>query len=128
MSISVRYFTVEEANKALIEIKPLMRQLLETQAKAVRKSREIEHLLQDSHIDFGGAVPSELTRDFALIEDLLGQVRSYGCVVKNLEAGLVDFLAKIEGRDVYLCWRFGEDRITYYHELHTGFQGRVALD
>ena len=126
--MSVRYFTVEEANKALIEIKPLMRQLLETQAKAVRKSREIEHLLHDTHVDFGGAVPSELTRHFALIEDLLDQIRSVGCVVKNLEAGLVDFLAKIDGRDVYLCWRFGEERISYYHELHTGFQGRKALD
>ncbi len=126
--MSVRYFTVEEANEALTEIKPLMGQLLDTQARAVRRSREIEYLLYDSHVDFGGAVPSELMRDFAIIEDLLDQVRSYGCVVKNLEAGLVDFLAKIDGRDVYLCWRFGEDRITYYHELHTGFKGRIALD
>ena len=126
--MTVRYFTLKEANEALAEIEPLMGRLLETQARAVRKSRQIEHLLQDSHVDFGGALPSELTQEFAQIEELLGQIRSFGCVIKNLEGGLIDFLAKIDDRDVYLCWRYGEDRITHYHELHTGFQGRIALE
>ena len=126
--MTVRYFTLEEANQALLEIEPLMGQLLQKRARSVRKSRQIEHLLEDPHIDFGGSLPSELALEFAAIEDLLNQIRSHGCVVKNLEAGLIDFLAKIDGRDVYLCWRYGEDRIAYYHELHTGFQGRIALD
>jgi hypothetical protein len=126
--MSVRYFTIEEARVALVEIKPLMGRLLEKRAQATRKSRQIEHLLNDPHVDFGGSIPSELAQEFAAIEDLLNQIKAYGCVVKSLEAGLIDFLAKIDGRDVYLCWRYGEDNISYYHELHTGFQGRIALD
>jgi hypothetical protein len=126
--MTVRYFTREEANEVLIELKPLMAQLLERKAKAVRMSRQLENLFEESHIDFGGPVPTELAQDFVIIESLLSQIRSYGCVVKNLEAGLIDFLTKINDRDVYLCWRYGEDRIAYYHELHTGFQGRKALD
>ena len=126
--MTVRYFTIEEANEVLIELEPLMAQLLERRAKSVRISRQLEHLLKNSHVDFGGAVPTKLAQDFVIIESLLSQIRAYGCVVKNLEAGLIDFLAKINGRDVYLCWRYGEDRIGYYHELHTGFQGRRALD
>ena len=126
--MTVRYFTLEEANQALPAIKPIMGQLLERRAKAARLSRQIEHLLENSHVDFGGAIPAELAKEFVIIEELLGQIKSFGCVVKNLEAGLIDFLAKIDGRDVYLCWRYGEDRIAYYHELHTGFQGRIALD
>jgi hypothetical protein len=126
--MTVRYFTLEEANEVLIELEPLMAQLLERRAKAVRMSRQLEHLLEEPHIDFGGSVPTKLAQDFVIIENLLSQIRAYGCVVKNLEAGLIDFLAKINGRDVYLCWRYGEDQIAYYHELHTGFQGRRAID
>lgn len=126
--MTVRYFTREEADEVLAELNPLMGQLLERQAKAVRMSRQLEDLFEEPHIDFGGPVPTKLAQDFIIIESLLSQIRSYGCVVKNLEAGLIDFLAKINGRDVYLCWRYGEDRIAYYHELHTGFQGRKTLD
>jgi hypothetical protein len=126
--MTVRYFTLEEANEALVEIEPLMGRLLEKRAKSVRLSRQIEHLLDESHVDFGGRLPTKLAMEFAAIEDLLNQISSYGCVVKNLEAGLIDFLAKIDERDVYLCWRYGEDHIAYYHELHTGFQGRTAIE
>lgn len=126
--MTIRYFSLSEANEVVSEIEPLMAELLERRAKSARQSRKIKHLLEDNHIDFGGALPTELAQEFVVIEALLDQIRSYGCVVKNLEAGLIDFLAKINGRDVYLCWRYGEDRIAYYHELHTGFQGRIALD
>lgn len=128
IEMTIRYFTLEEANEALVEIKPLMGKLLAKRAETVRLSQQIEHLLDDKHIDFGGPLPAKLAMEFAAIEVLLKQISSYGCVVKNLDAGLVDFLAKIDGRDVYLCWHYGEDRIAYYHELHTGFQGRIALD
>ena len=43
------------------------------------------------------------------------------------QSGLVDFLAKIDGRDVYLCWRYGEPRVAHYHELHTGYNGRQPV-
>jgi hypothetical protein len=126
--MTVRYFTREEANKALTELRPLMAELLERRAKAVRMSRQLDDLLDEPHIDFGGPLPAALAQDFLIIEDLLSQIKSYGCVVKSLEAGLIDFLAQINGRDVYLCWRYGEDQVAYYHELHTGFQGRKLLD
>ena len=84
-------------------------------------------LLENKHIDFGGPLPSALVQDFIAIEQLINRIKSYGCLIKNLEGGLVDFLAQIDGRDVYLCWRYGEDRVEFYHELHSGFQGRKTL-
>lgn len=125
--MSVRYFTLDEANAVLEEIKPLMAELLERRARVVRLSKQLGDLLETPHVDFGGPVPSALAQDFAAIEDLLGRIKSYGCVVKSVNAGLIDFLAQIDGRDVYLCWRYGEEQIEYYHELHTGFRGRVRI-
>jgi len=54
-------------------------------------------------------------------------IQGLGAVVKDTSAGLLDFYGRLEGRLVWLCWRFGEDRLGYYHELDTGFSGRRAL-
>ena len=72
----------------------------------------------------GGAIPSELAQEFADIEVLLARIQSFGCLVKDLNGGLLDFLSERDGRDVFLCWRYGEPAISFYHELHTGFNGR----
>lgn len=123
----VKYFTVEEANALLPTLKPLMAELLERRARSVQLGREVSAMLRLAHMDIGGPTFAEMTVEFVAIERLLKQIRATGCVVKSLEGGLLDFLAKIDGRDVYLCWRFGEPDIAHYHELHTGFRGRQRL-
>jgi hypothetical protein len=120
----MRYFTLEEANALLPELEPLVGRLLELRAKVSHESRELSGTLGDLRSDVGGPAASRLTQEFAEIEALVDRIRGYGCVLKSLEAGLLDFLCLRDGRDVYLCWRFGEPAIQYYHELHTGFQGR----
>ena len=119
-----KYFTLEEANALLPTIEPLMGQLLEKRARAARLTREIQPLLADIRIDVGGTIPSELAQEFADIEVLLARIQSFGCLVKDLNGGLLDFLSERDGRDVFLCWRYGEPAISFYHELHTGFNGR----
>ena len=81
-------------------------------------------LLQIGRSDFGGQLPSRLVLDFEEIESLIDEIQDFGCVIKDLNVGLLDFLAEKDGREVYLCWRFGEPKIEYYHDLHTGFNGR----
>jgi hypothetical protein len=50
-----------------------------------------------------------------------------GAELKDPRVGLIDFLAQVDGRDVYLCWKLGEDEIAYWHELEAGFAGRQSL-
>lgn len=124
----MRYFTVDEANDLLSEIAPLVGRLLELRAKAAVDSREMGSLLADLHSDIGGPLATSLSGDFTEIEELVGRIQVHGCVIKSLEAGLVDFLAEIDGRDVFLCWRYNEPRVAYYHEIHAGYDGRRPLD
>ena len=51
-----------------------------------------------------------------------------GILIKDPDTGLVDFPALREGREVYLCWQLGEARIAWWHEIETGFAGRLPLD
>lgn len=126
--MTIRYFTLEEANALLPELRPLVGRLLEIRARVVVQSRDLGDFFADLHSDIGNAQASRLVNEFEEIEQLVRQVQSYGCVIKSLEAGLVDFLADRDGRDVFLCWRYNEPRIAYYHELHTGFGGRRPLE
>jgi len=125
--MTVRYFTVDEANTLLPEISSLMESLHARRASVIESKQDMVELLSKQQSDVGGPVASALVQDFIAIEDLARQIRSYGCLVKDLNSGLVDFLSKRGDREVYLCWRFGEPRVAFYHELHTGFAGRRPL-
>ena len=126
--MNVKYFTVEEANELLPEIRPLMRRLLERRARVSRMAHRMGPRLRDLRSNIGGTVASEMTLDFEAINQLVHKIQSYGCILKDVNAGLLDFLSKRDGRDVYLCWRYGEPAVEFYHELHTGFAGREAIE
>jgi len=123
----VKYFTVEEANSLLPKVEPLMSQLLERRARVSRLASQMQPLLEDIRSDVGSRDASELVLDFKAIERLVNKIQAYGCVVKDINVGLLDFLADRHGRDVYLCWRYGEPRVEFYHDLHNGFNGRQPI-
>ena len=62
------------------------------------------------------------------LKSALKRILESGCLVKDLEIGLLDFPAVIDNQDVYLCWKLGEDRIRFYHRQDEGFAGRKPLD
>ncbi|MBI4150434.1 DUF2203 domain-containing protein [Candidatus Woesearchaeota archaeon] len=57
----------------------------------------------------------------------LEKLEGMGCVVKDLDLGLLDFLAYHDGREVFLCWKLGENEIKHWHELNSGFSGRKPI-
>jgi hypothetical protein len=125
--MAARYFTIAEANALLPTLTPLMARLLEKRAKAVRLSQQVEPLLEELYLDVGGPVLTTMAQDFVVIDDLIRQIQSFGCVVKDINVGLLDFLADRNGRDVYLCWRYGEPEVAYFHDLHTGYNSREPV-
>lgn len=64
----------------------------------------------------------------AQITQRIHAIAELGVIVKDLEAGLVDFPTLRGGREVYLCWRLGEDHIGWWHEVDSGFAGRQPLE
>ena len=61
------------------------------------------------------------------LQVLVEELTTVGCELKDYQMGLVDYVGRHQGRDVYLCWRLGEARVNYWHELHTGFAGRQPV-
>jgi len=59
---------------------------------------------------------------------VLEHFQESGCLVKDLDQGLVDFPTLFHGDEVYLCWKLGEPSITFWHGTHEGFAGRKPID
>jgi hypothetical protein len=132
--VDERYFTVDEANESLAEVRPLTEELV-AHRRALVDLQERQSALTTRIAGNGGDVdPSELhgvqerlDEEVAGIARCVARIHEVGALVKDLEAGLVDFPAKREGEDVLLCWRLGEDEIAYWHTLDEGFSGRRPL-
>ena len=69
----------------------------------------------------------EYNRKVSEFYDLIDKVHAPGCFLKDVEIGLVDFYSMRDGKVVYLCWKMGEDRIRFWHEVGKGFAAREAL-
>jgi hypothetical protein len=130
----MRYFTLEEANRALGEIRPLAEELVARRralAKAAARRAELTQLVagNGSGVDTGAlaSLEEDATREAVEITELVGRIQELGALVKDLDRGLVDFPARRGEEDVLLCWEVGEDEIAFWHGLEEGFAGRKPL-
>jgi hypothetical protein len=84
----------------------------------------------NGHVTDEAKVGEQRRRAEALVEQLndrLARVNGWGVEIKGIDEGLADFPSDRDGRVVYLCWRLGEDRIAWWHEVDSGFAGRQPL-
>jgi hypothetical protein len=121
------YFSLEKANEVLVEIRPIIAELLELRGEILEKQPQAWPVIEKSAGNGGGKIASELVRDFNRIDALVRAINATGAILKDVNTGLVDFLAVRDGREVYLCWRYGEPEIQYWHELEGGFAGRQPI-
>jgi hypothetical protein len=122
-----RFFTVEEARRLLPKVKRVARSMVES-AQDLEEFKETARLLaelnsQDAGSERGAAYLAVILSLQTCIADL----QEIGCLVKSVQDGLIDFPHLREGREVYLCWRFGEKDIQYWHDADSGFAGRTPL-
>jgi hypothetical protein len=129
-----RLFTPEEANAALVEVRPLVEQLVSHRRKLSEAQALQTALITRIAGNGGDMAPSDLREAQEAIERAAGaiaeaadQLTELGVQIKSLEEGLVDFPALRNGEVVLLCWKLGEDEILYWHGADEGFAGRKPL-
>jgi hypothetical protein len=128
-----RHFTLEEATSLLPRLTEI---LLAMQAR----KRELDRLRQDLAEAAAQAAGDGHLRERDLaqkrtaveaaasaLSGMARQITDLGCELKGIDEGLIDFRARREGREVHLCWRLGEERIAFWHDLEAGFEGRQPL-
>lgn len=134
--MQITLFTIEEANKLAAEVRPEIEALVRSKADFDR----LESRLAVSTLAAAGAAATnpdarEL-RELAEARRTLGQeiaarlqsLHERGCLVKDLDRGLVDFYAVSGDRLVFLCWMLDEPEVGHWHSLEGGFAARERLD
>ena len=122
-----RFFTVEEARQLLPALKKLVGRAIFLSARLRDQQDVVQSLADSASNNTGGPEGTAYLETLIQLENYRHQIQNTGCVVKNVEEGLVDFPHLKEGREVYLCWKHGEEDIGYWHEVDAGFAGRTPL-
>jgi hypothetical protein len=132
-----RYFTVDEANALIPELESRFGVVMQMRSQLRIAYGELERDGEPPTADSlqrsdGSPERIRLRGRFrALVEALteaLKEIEGTGVTVKDLDTGLCDFLGVVHGRDVWLCWRYGEKTVTHFHGLDEGFSGRQPID
>ena len=127
-------FTLEEANAALTELRPIVERMVQHRRDLTAAQTRQGELVTRIAGNGGDMVPSDLQdlaetiqREADAISDCAEQINQAGAQVKSLEEGLLDFPAKRGEEDVLLCWKLGEDEIRFWHGTDEGFSARKRL-
>src|SRR5271157_323406 len=123
-----RYFTLEEANIALEIIRPLMKEIQSIRNNIISHQPEAWPAIEKSAGNGGNPTLSKLVEDFDRLDKLLHKILDAGAQVKDINTGLLDFPALRNGQEVYLCWKYGEDQIAFWHAIDAGFAGRRPIE
>jgi hypothetical protein len=129
-------FSLVEAQSLIPEVDRLMREAVaakteyEEAERAIQAFTERVRMMGGVTVDRDRAIEAKERRSSAAtaLRSAIEQVQEIGCVVKDLDTGLVDFPTLFRGVEVYLCWKLGEAAIEYWHGVDEGFRGRKIID
>ena len=129
-----REFTLEEANAAVDELRPVVARMVEHGRRLEAAQRAQRQLVTRIAGNGGDMQPSELgelaetiQHEADAIAACAEEINRAGAQIKSLEEGLLDFPSRRDGEEVLLCWKLGEDEIRYWHGADEGFAGRKPL-
>ncbi len=122
------YFTVDEANAALDVIRPLLKEILGIRDEILTKQPEVWPAIERSAGNGGNATLSKIAEDFDRLDTLVHKVLATGVEVKDINSGLLDFPALRNGEEVLLCWKYGEDKVGFWHDKEAGYAGRRPIE
>jgi hypothetical protein len=130
-----RHFTLEQANAALEEVRPLAERMVAHRREVATLLSRRAGLTTTIAGNGGDLDPGELARVEAEIADeakgvaqCVNGIHGLGAQVKDADEGLVDFPALRDDEEVLLCWKLGEDEVAFWHGLEDGFAGRRPVE
>ena len=123
------FFTTNEANDALPNVIKKFEYALAKNTEAKKIEQELQMSISttnsfESYVTLKQRLNSAITQFYESVELL----EKTGVVVKSIEQGLLDFPSKRFEEEVWLCWKYGETEIKFWHEKDSGFMGRKPIE
>lgn len=127
MTPSERYFSLEEANAVVRMIRPLMAEILQIRQAILERQPDVWPVVEKAAGNGGSRAASAVAYEMTRLDGLVREILATGAQIKDINTGLVDFLAKRGEQEIYLCWKYGEEQIDFWHDLDGGFAARKPL-
>jgi hypothetical protein len=131
VGMSKKYFTAAEANSWIPYLQADIERLREIKREYMKKAMTLKKMKESQQTGVAAESQFELEASMEFLQmeakTVADSIRMKGAELKDVDTGLVDFPAMINGEEVLLCWRMGETQIEYFHSPHDGFQGRKRL-
>ena len=126
-----RFYSIDQADARLRDLAPLLDKLRADRTEvAAARTELLRFRTTNGNADHAQELEAREDRIRTLVhrmERYVSQLVAWDITLRDIETGLVDFPALVNGRQVCLCWRSGEERVGYWHELGAGFSGRRPL-
>ena len=123
-----RLFTLSEANHLIPQLNTRLMSVRQAKAVLARTKDDIRKASAQAEYGGGSTVGPLYISSLQQISTNLQAIQEMGVLVKDLEMGLCDFPHLRDGRVVFLCWKFGEQEIKWWHETSTGYKDRCPLE
>ncbi len=123
-----RHFSIDEANAALPRVRAIVESVLAARQRIIDAQPEVWPTLEKAIGNGGSKKASALVEEFKIVENGIQAIQNLGVFVKDINTGLIDFPALRGDREVFLCWRYDEPHVAFWHELQAGFAGRQAIN
>lgn len=128
----MKYFSLQQADRILPEVEPVLLSLRDLQTRALQTKERVDLLWQrleagERVLDEIASVQSRLDADVVEMRSLVERLETLGVILRDVGMGLIDFPAIVVETEFYLCWRLGEDSIQFWHGVDEGFGGRKPL-
>lgn len=126
---SKRYFTLDAAESLLPRVSRIMERTIKLD-KALDLLGSIEIEVYEDDYDNLRRI-TKMNKQFHLLSKEfyanIEKLEDMGCLVKDIEVGIIDFHSKFEGKEIFLCWKLGEKRIKFWHEVDSGYECRKPI-
>lgn len=123
-----QYFTPQQANRMLGEVKARVNRIIALRNKVIMLQEELQSIVEhDASLMAYMLKKQELNSALVDLYKAIEELESLGVIIKSIDEGLVDFPAKRFDEDVWLCWKVGEDEVKFWHGKDEGFMGRKPL-
>jgi hypothetical protein len=131
-----RYFSLREAESLIPEVEKAIRHAIRVKADYGQVEGELNKLSQRIQMMGGARINREEVIELrqrhetltSLLQKGIENIQAFGCQVKDLDIGLIDFPTLYKGEEVLLCWKLGEQGIEWWHGVEEGFRGRRPID
>ena len=121
-----KHYTRDEARYLLPQIRQWLTRSADLQGEVQKVEERLGGLMAPGS-DLGGELVNSWVRTLVDLEGVLLEFQRREIQVKDLERGLIDFPAILDGREIFLCWEQDEEDIEFWHELDAGYAGRERL-